>query len=89
MSKRVRASTAIRKVGAPRHPFLHLGRAISAEQTVYILHPTSCLAVHSDLRTCPYSRALDRGINVLDWTEDQTVVLDLADGWLKDAGVYR
>lgn len=29
-------------VGARRHPLAHLGRAVSAEQTVYILHSQRC-----------------------------------------------
>lgn len=52
-----------RIVGAPRHPTGHYGRADSAEQTVYILHSQECLDSGRDLRKCPYSVALDRGID--------------------------
>ena len=49
-------------VGAPRHATDHLGRAVSAEQRVYILHPQQCRDAVPNLRDCPYSDALDWGI---------------------------
>lgn len=64
-------------VGARRHPHQHLGRAVSAEQTVYILHSEKCRDSGIDLRECPYSRFLDNGIDP-DWGkghEDKAVVL--------------
>lgn len=66
-------------VGASRHEVAHLGRAVSAEETVYILHSTSCKASGVDLRLCAYSVALDRGINTNDWARwmDRAVVLDI------------
>lgn len=66
-------------VGAPRHPLRHLGRAVSAEETVYILHSHRCKATSPDLLRCPYSRALDLGINPKAWDgwEDRAVVLGL------------
>ena len=66
-----------RIVGARRHPHQHLGRAVSAEQTVYILHSEKCRDSGTDLRECAYSKALDNGID-LDWWkahEDKPVVL--------------
>lgn len=72
-------------VGARRHTQAHLGRADSAEQTVYILHSAECKATGVDLRSCVYSRALDRGIDGLpDWNdyEDQVVTLQVSHGWL-------
>lgn len=62
-------------VGVPRHPTLHHGRAVSAEETVYILHSHQCLADFEDLRDCPYSIALDDGIQIGLWVEDVPVVL--------------
>lgn len=64
-------------VGAPRHVTRHLGRAVSSEQTVYILHSHLCKASGKDLRDCNYSHELDRGINEYDWDgwEDKPVVL--------------
>lgn len=62
-------------VGAERQPWLHLGRAVSAEQRVYILHSGYCLETVPDLRECPFSLALDRGIDLKEWVEDETVVL--------------
>ncbi len=66
-----------RIVGARRHPHQHLGRAVSAEQTVYILHSEACRDSGIDLRDCAYSKALDNGID-MDWWhqhQDQAVVL--------------
>lgn len=54
-------------VGAPRHPDQHIGRAVSDEETVYILHSQRCKDSTEDLRLCPYSKALDQGIDVEDW----------------------
>ncbi|MBV9923179.1 MAG: hypothetical protein JOY78_20330 [Pseudonocardia sp.] len=67
-----------RIVGVKRDPNVHWGRAVSAEQQVYILHPQWCLYCRPDLRDCPYSQALDRGITVEDdWDgcEDRPVPL--------------
>ncbi|WP_228941817.1 hypothetical protein [Nocardioides sp. Leaf374] len=71
-------------VGARRHPLAHLGRADSTEQTVYILHSYACRDSGIDLRTCGYSRALDRGIDLGDWAghEDQVVTLQVEHGLL-------
>lgn len=56
-------------VGAKRHPTDHLGRAVSAEQRVYVLHSAECLASGIDLRECEYSLALDRGIeHAIPWS---------------------
>lgn len=77
MSELEPAETIEAKVGATRHAVDHIGRAVSAEQRVYILHSERCKAKYADLRECPYSLALDRGINVADWEghEDQPVKL--------------
>lgn len=54
-------------VGAKRHPVFHLARAITAMRRVYILHSAACVENYPDLRDCPYSLALDRGINEAEW----------------------
>jgi hypothetical protein len=71
------AETIEAVVGAPRHAVDHIGRAVTAEQRVYILHSERCRARYADLRECPYSLALDRGIDVEEWAgfEDQPVKL--------------
>lgn len=71
-------------VGARRHPLTHLGRAVSAEQTVYILHSQGCKDQGIDLRECGYSKALDRGIDLIDWQhhQDQVVTLQHVHGYL-------
>lgn len=64
-------------VGARRHAHQHLGRAVSAEQTVYILHSEKCRDSGIDLRECRWSLMLDNGIDLSWWEghEDRAVVL--------------
>jgi hypothetical protein len=71
-------------VGVARHATEHWGRAVSAEQTVYILHSAECRASGIDLRDCEFSVALDEGIELSDWEnrEDQPVRLMVDEGWL-------
>jgi len=71
-----------RIVGANRHPYDHIGRAVSATQTVYILHSHECRDSTPDLRTCPYSLALDRGIDVAEWDLDTPAALTIVNGRL-------
>lgn len=54
-------------VGVTRHSTRHYARAVSAEQTVYILHSARCKGSGRDLRECLFSRALDNGIREGDW----------------------
>ncbi len=75
MTDIVPAEDIERIVGVPRHAHQHWGRAVSAEQKVYILHSQKCLDSISDLTGCPYSLALDDGIDIEDWTEDVAVPL--------------
>lgn len=75
-----------RIVGVGRHPTEHRARAVSAEQKVHILHSAECLDMHDagarDLRQCPYSLALDEGIDLDEWkcSEDRAVAVTL-DPW--------
>lgn len=94
MSDIVPAEDIERIVGMERHPTEHWGRAVSAEQRVYILHSRECLDSGRDLRECPYSLALDNGIDPFDWTEDVPVSLWLDEQddktWLvPEAGLYN
>ena len=68
-------------VGALRHEIRHIGRAVSAEQRVYILHSQKCLDSGIDLRECPFSVALDEGIDIGEWhgTTDRAVYLLIDD----------
>ena len=66
-------------VGETRRDALHLARAVSAEQQVYILHSAVCLTEHPDLRRCPYSTALGT------WGIDDTFPEDVAIGLRIDA----
>ena len=67
MSELVPASDIERIVGIARHRQAHYARAITAEQTVYILHSQRCLDTGIDLRDCRFSVALDQGIRESDW----------------------
>lgn len=64
-------------VGAKRHATDHLGRAVSVEHRVYILHSQECVASGIDLRDCVYSDALDIGIELLVWAEFQDIAVTL------------
>lgn len=66
-------------VGVQRDRYEHWGRAVSAEQKVYILHSMVCLRITRDLRQCPFSLALDDGIDPARWTEDVAVRLRIED----------
>lgn len=72
-------------VGVPRDPVQHYARAVSAEQTVYILHSHACLASGVDLRDCIFSAALDRGIDVERWAQDAAVRVHIEGGRLVPA----
>jgi hypothetical protein len=83
-------------VGVSRHATEHYGRAVSAEQRVYILHSAECRDSGRDLRECPFSIALDRGIEHdlprPGWrsVQDRPVRLEIAAGYLvPDFETYR
>ena len=82
MSDLVDSSSIEAIVGTSRHATAHYGRAISAEQVVFILHSQACLDARADLRTCAFSRALDRGIDPARFPEDTPVRLALQAGLL-------
>lgn len=65
-------------VGVLRDTEQHIARAVSEEQRVYILHSHECVNSGRDLRLCPYSLALDAGIDPDSWTQDEPhyVVVD-------------
>ncbi|UXA19529.1 hypothetical protein [Mycobacterium sp. SMC-4] len=77
MSDLVPAEDIERIVGVPRHRTVHYGRAVSSEQTVYILHSRECKESGIDLRDCRFSIAMDRGIEMSSWDghEDTSVIL--------------
>lgn len=72
-------------VGARRHDTNHYARAASAEQTV---HSKQCRDSGIDLRDCPFSVALDRGIeHHIPWSgwrrvQDQAVLVEIFRGYL-------
>lgn len=74
-------------VGSPRQAHRHMARAISAERTVYILHSFECLDTVPDLRDCPYSLALDKGITVRRWPQDVCVEAAIERGRLVPAQI--
>lgn len=75
MTELVDPSEIERIVGFERHPTRHYARAVSVEQIVYILHSHACKDSGMDLRECPFSQALNNGIDEYDWSdmEDQAV----------------
>lgn len=79
MTRRERADKIEAIVGAKRDAVLHIGRAVSAEQRVYILHSVACVATGRDLRNCEYSEALDDGIDLEIWgpLQDRPVIVDI------------
>lgn len=79
MTRLVHADRIEKIVGAPRHRTDHIGRAVSTERIVYILHSHECRDSGIDLRDCPYSLALDRGIDRLMWVEDAPVRLRIVE----------
>lgn len=82
MTERVPADEIENIVGRKRSVKDHYARAVSAERTVYILHSRECLAMHADLRECPWSLALDRGIDLSEWVEDVPLTVRVRDGRL-------
>lgn len=85
MSDRVPSDQIELIVGIVRHPTDHYGRAVSAAQVFYILHSEECRASTPDLRDCPYSLALDEGIDADEWPADRPVRLRIEESWLAPA----
>lgn len=88
MTERVPADEIEGIVGRRRDLDRHFARAVSAEQTVYILHSHECLVEHEDLRECLFSVALDAGIDVAEWVEDEALVVEVHDGRLRPKPTY-
>lgn len=72
-----------RIVGVERHATDHYGRAVAAENRIYILHSQKCKDSGIDLRECKFSLAADEGAKADDWDDywddrwDQPVVLGI------------
>lgn len=77
MSDLVPTTDIERIVGVARHRRAHMGRAVSADQTVYILHSQECRDSGIDLRECRFSVALDNGIRACDWEDRQDIPVAL------------
>lgn len=83
MVEQISAEQATNKVGVDRHNKVHLGRASSADQKVYILHSGECLIeTGGNLLSCEYSQALEWGIDSSKWEEDIPTVLGIFNGRL-------
>ena len=78
MTEVIRANFVESIVGVMRHETKHFGRAVSAEGVMYILHSCECVRTGIDPRECPYSVALDLGIDPLLWAHQQDCVVVLA-----------
>ena len=74
-------------VGAARHETEHIGRSVSAEAVVYVLHSRECLDSLADrtsnLRECKFARAQDYGIDPGVWEDfqDVPVILTISAEW--------
>lgn len=77
MANLVPSNDIERIVGVTRHPTRHYGRAVSAEQTFYILHSQECKDSGIDLRDCMFSIAVDRGIDLDVWADHEDVAVQL------------
>ncbi len=79
MSDLVPATEIEQIVGADRHATMHIGRADSSDEMVYILHSHECKDSGIDLRDCNLSLALDNGIDRSQWDgyEDRPVALGI------------
>lgn len=82
MTERVPADEIENIVGRKRSAKYHYARAVSAEQTVYILHSRECLALNADLRDCPWSLALGGGIDLDEWVADVPLTVYVRSGRL-------
>lgn len=84
MTNRVPKEDIELKVGRRRDPIRHYGKLRTDDWLMYILHSQECVDSFEDLRECPYSLALDRGVDELEWPTDVTVHLGISDGSLVD-----
>lgn len=84
MSEIVPSGEIEKIVGAIRHSKYHYGRAVTSEQSVYVLHSQHCLDTKKDLRECQFSKALDNGIDETEWEGlmDEPVLLTCLGGTL-------
>lgn len=74
-------------VGVKRHPDHHIGRAVSSEEMMYILHSRQCFS--EDMLNCEFTWALDRGIEMSKWGHhlDIPVKLEIDGGHLVPGGI--
>lgn len=85
MSSLVDSSEIERIVGVERDRTRHFARAVSSERTVYVLHSSECLTSGIDLRKCRFSIALDLGIDISRWTQDEPLHVRIEHGRLVPA----
>ncbi len=73
-----------RLVGTSRMNWHHAVRVDTGEKMVYILHSRECKESGRDLRECPFSRALDMGVNMERWSDyfDEPMVAAIERGRL-------
>jgi hypothetical protein len=74
-----------RIVGRKRSNLLHYARLISEDGMFYIMHSLQCVEFEKDLRECPYSLALDEGVDPevwRGWIDKPAVLIDIQDGRL-------
>lgn len=75
MTDLVDRSEIERIVGRPRDQRLHFARNV--EGIVYVLHSYACLKDYPDLRDCPFSLAMDNGLDPNDWEGAGNLALEV------------
>ena len=71
-------------VGTTRSKTKHYARAVSAAETVYLLHSKECVDAGTE-QTCEFSQALEKnGISLIEWRgfEDRPVEVLAVGSWL-------
>lgn len=86
--KRIEAVVGVKRAS------VHVARIVTTEERLYILHSHACVAQRRDLRECPYSLALDKGIDPEVWVGHHDVPICItidpdgrlipASGWVEE-----
>ena len=84
MSNKVDPNQIEEIVGTKRNRKAHIGKFVSEEDKVYIMHSRECVVAHEDLRQCKFSLAMDTGLPEKAWNKyaDKTVLLGIMKDFL-------
>lgn len=73
--KRIEAVVGVKRAS------VHVARIVTTEERLYILHSHACVVQRRDLRECPYSLALDKGIDPEVWVGHHDVPICITIGF--------